>query len=150
MDAALARGIHPRAPDANMALPTLSSSETQTLDDFRGKVVVLNVFASWCDPCKAEMAALEQAQTRIAGKRATVLGVTYLDKPAGTEAFVRAEHITYPILRDPTLRFVRSFGVVGVPETFVIDRRGRIVAVRRYQLNARWLLHTLAHLLPSR
>jgi peroxiredoxin len=58
---------------------------------------------------------------------------------AAAEGFVRAEHITYPVLRDATRRLAIAFGVVGVPETFVIDRDGRIVAARRYQVDDRWL-----------
>ena len=68
-------------------------------------MVVLNVFASWCQPCKAQTAALEQAQAVIDSQGATVLGVTYEDHPAASEAFVRAMHITYPVLRDATGRF---------------------------------------------
>jgi cytochrome c biogenesis protein CcmG, thiol:disulfide interchange protein DsbE len=142
--AALARGVHPRAPDAGMPLPILGSSGTRTLNSFRGKVVVLNVFASWCLLCKNETATLEQAQTHILGQRATVLGVTYLDKSAAAQAFVRAGHITYPVLRDVTGRFVRSFGAYAVPETFVIDQLGRVVAARVGPMSRRWLTQILS------
>lgn len=148
IEATLARRVRPLAPDANLALPILGSSETRNLKSFRGKVVVLNVFASWCTPCRAEVTSLQQAQAHIA-EQATVLGVTYDDSSAGSEAFVRAAHITYPVLRDPSGRFVRSFGVTGAPETFVIDRLGRIAAVRRYQVSDRWLEQTLARVLAS-
>jgi cytochrome c biogenesis protein CcmG/thiol:disulfide interchange protein DsbE len=150
IDALLARGIRPPVPHANTALPVLGSSQTERLSDFRGKVVVLNVFASWCDPCKAEAPILEQAQREIAGKNATVLGVTYLDNSNDSEQFVRQWHITYPVIRDVDDNFVRSFGTSGVPETFVIDRHGRIAAVRRYQLDNRWLAKTLPPLLAER
>ena len=112
--------------------------------------MVLNVFASWCAPCRDEAAQLEQTQVVIAGQGATVLGVTYEDKAAATEAFVRREQITYPVLRDPTGRFVRAFGTTGVPETFVIDPRGRIVAARRFPADVRWLTQTLEHAFPSK
>ncbi len=110
---------------------------------------MLNVFASWCDPCKAEAPVLEQAQRQIAGHGATVLGVTYLDNTSDSQAFMRAEHITYPVVRDVNGTFVRSFGTTGVPETFVIDRQGRIVAVRRFQLDTRWLDQTLPSILAG-
>jgi cytochrome c biogenesis protein CcmG/thiol:disulfide interchange protein DsbE len=150
IDALVARGIRPPAPHANAALPLLGSGQTERLSDFRGKVVVLNVFASWCDPCKAEAPILEQAQREIAGKNATVLGVTYLDNSNASEQFVRQWHITYPVIRDVDDNFVRSFGTTGVPETFVIDRHGRIAAVRRYQLDSRWIAKTLPPLLAER
>jgi cytochrome c biogenesis protein CcmG/thiol:disulfide interchange protein DsbE len=111
--------------------------------------VVLNVFASWCDPCKAEAPVLEEAQRRIASRGATILGVTYLDNSSDSEQFVRQEHITYPVIRDVSGSFVRSFGTTGVPETFVIDRRGRVAALRRYQLTSQWLARMLPPVLAE-
>ena len=110
---------------------------------FRGKVVVLNVFASWCEPCLAEAPILEQEQKQIAKDDATMLGVTYLDNSSASEQFVQQNHITYPVLRDVSGNFVRSFGTDGVPETFVINRQGRILALRRYQLAGNWLQQTV-------
>lgn len=150
IDAAVARGSFPPAPNANMALPVLGSDRMERLDQLRGKVVVVNVFASWCDPCKAEAPALEQEQHQIASHNATILGVTYLDNSDASAQFVEQEHITYPVLRDVDGNFVRSFGTTGVPETFVIDRQGRIAAVRRYQVTSQWLQQTLPPLLAQR
>ncbi len=149
IDAAVARGNSPPAPNPHMALPVLGSSATRTLADFRGKVVVLNVFASWCDPCKAEAPVLEQAQRDLARHDGTVLGVTYLDNSTDSAAFVKAEHITYPVIRDVSGNFIRSFGTTGVPETFVIDRQGRIVALRRYQIDSRWIDQVLPRALAQ-
>jgi cytochrome c biogenesis protein CcmG, thiol:disulfide interchange protein DsbE len=147
IDAALARGTRPSVPEAQMALPILGSSRSERIANFRGKVVVLNVFASWCDPCKAEAPILERAQRELARHNGTVLGVTYLDNSSDSEQFVHQEHITYPVVRDVSDSFVRSFGTTGVPETFVIDRQGRIAAVRRYQLTGDWLQRTIGPLL---
>jgi cytochrome c biogenesis protein CcmG/thiol:disulfide interchange protein DsbE len=149
IDAAVSKGQRPLAPDAMAALPVLGSGRSQRLVDFRGKVVVLNVFASWCDPCKAEAGVLEQAARRIAGRRATILGVTYLDNSGDSESFVHQHGITYPVVRDVNGNFVRSFGTTGVPETFVIDRHGRVVALRRFQVDGKWLDQTLARVLAE-
>jgi cytochrome c biogenesis protein CcmG/thiol:disulfide interchange protein DsbE len=102
-------------------------------------VVVLNLFASWCGPCKAEAAILERAQRQIEGHDATILGVTYLDNTGDAENFVRQERITYPVVRDVSGNFARAWGANGIPETFVIDRNGRVAALLREQLTGNWL-----------
>jgi cytochrome c biogenesis protein CcmG/thiol:disulfide interchange protein DsbE len=150
IDARVARGAFPPAPNANLALPVLGTGRKESLADFRGKVVVLNVFASWCDPCRAEAPILADAERKLLGHDATIVGVTYLDNSVSSEQFVRQEHITYPVLRDVSGNFVRSFGTTGVPETFVINRQGRIQALRRYQLNNTWLSQTLPRILAER
>ena len=150
IDAAVRKGHLPMAPSANVALPILGAAGTQKLADLRGKVVVLNVFASWCDPCKAEAPILEQEQRRLKGQNATILGVTYLDNSSDSERFVRQQHISYPVIRDVSGNFVRSFGTTGVPETFVINRQGRIAALRRFQIDSKWLSQTLPAILAQR
>ncbi|HWE33861.1 MAG TPA: TlpA disulfide reductase family protein, partial [Solirubrobacteraceae bacterium] len=149
LDAALAKGVQMPAPDANVALPVLGSGKTETLAELKGKVVVLNLFASWCDPCKAEARILKQVQRDIHGHDATVLGVTYLDTTTDSEHFVRQEHINYPVVRDVSGNFARAWGANGIPETFVIDRAGRVVALRRYQLAGNWLAQSVNRVLSQ-
>jgi cytochrome c biogenesis protein CcmG/thiol:disulfide interchange protein DsbE len=149
IDASVARGDYPAAPSANLALPVLGASSTRTLAQYRGKVVVLNVFASWCPPCLAEAPLLEREQQQIAKDNATILGVTWQDNSSDSESFVRQHHITYPVIRDVNGNFVRSFGVTGVPETFVINRQGKIVALDRSQLDGTWLSKTLPRILAD-
>jgi len=149
IDAQVAKGSFPPVPGASTRLPILGSSGTERVSDLRGKVVVLNLFASWCDPCRAEAPLLEREQRVLRAHNGTVLGVTYLDNSSDSEAFVRQEHITYPVLRDVSGSFVQGLGAHGIPETFVIDRAGRIVAVRRYQLAGNWLSSTVARVLAS-
>lgn len=149
IDASVARGDFPMAPSAHTPLPILGASGTESLAALRGKVIVLNVFASWCQPCVAEAPILEQEQRQLVKNNATVLGVTYLDNSSDSEQFVHQHGITYPAIRDVSGNFVKSFGVDGVPETFVINRQGRIVALRRYQLAGNWLQQTVAHVLAQ-
>jgi cytochrome c biogenesis protein CcmG, thiol:disulfide interchange protein DsbE len=149
IDAQLARGIRPPAPDAHALLPGLGSSPSLTLSSLRGEVVIVNLFASWCQPCQAEAPILERTQKQLAGQHATVLGVTFRDTTGDAEGFVRQEHIDYPVVRDVTGNFARAYGANGIPETFVIDRSGHVAAVRRYQLAGNWLEQTVARVLAS-
>lgn len=150
IDAAVARGHPPVAPDIRTTLPVLGSARRESLADFHGKVVVMNVFASWCTPCAAEAPILERTERQIASHNATVVGVTYLDNSSDSAQFVHQYHISYPVLRDVSGNFVRAFGTTGVPETFVIGRDGRIVALRRFQVTSGWLRSALTPLLGHR
>jgi cytochrome c biogenesis protein CcmG/thiol:disulfide interchange protein DsbE len=143
IDAQVARGHYPPAPDLHEKLPLLNGRGRESLAMLRGKVVLLNVFASWCQPCAAEAPLLERAQRLLSRHGGTVLGVTYLDNSVDSEAFMRKYHLTYPVVRDVNGNFVRAFGVTGVPETFVINRDGRIEGLTRYQFdNIRTLVHS--------
>lgn len=139
LDSQLANGTRPPAPSYTMALPVLGSASRESLRDLRGKVVVVNLFASWCGPCVGEASILEREQHVLARHGGTIVGVTYEDNSNDAETFVHQNHVTYPVLRDVGGNFARSYGADGIPETFVIDRRGRVAAIRRYQLNNSWL-----------
>ncbi len=149
IDAQLARGVRPVAPAAGAVLPGLGSSRSLTLSDLRGKVVVVNLFASWCQPCLAEAPILARTQRLLASQDGTVVGVTYRDTTGDAEQFVRQHHINYPVVRDVTGSFARAYGASGIPETFVIDRDGRVAAARRYQLAGAWLQQTVSRVIGS-
>ena len=146
IDDALARGETVEAPEFDLA--RLSGDGSASLADYRGKVVVLNAWASWCDPCRAESPLLERWHRRISRDgRGTVLGIDALDVDEDARAFVREYGLTYPMLRDPEGESLVDYGVVGSPETFVIDERGRIVALRRGAVDERWMRENVTPLL---
>jgi cytochrome c biogenesis protein CcmG, thiol:disulfide interchange protein DsbE len=133
LDNAVASGHRPLAPDRT--LPMLGAPGTRSLADYRGKVVVLNFWASWCTPCALESPILETAQRQLAASgQGTVLGVTYKDFTSDSLAFVRSHGLTYPNLRDSTGALASSFGTEALPETFVLDRESRVVAISRGQI----------------
>jgi cytochrome c biogenesis protein CcmG, thiol:disulfide interchange protein DsbE len=144
LDDQLAAGRHPAAPDASHALPHLGGGGRASLVSFRGSVLVLNFWASWCEPCRIEAPLLERAQRRLAPLRGLVLGVTYLDASPDSEAFVRHYRLSYPQLRDGDGGFSHAYGTNQLPETFIIDRGGRIVAISRGEVGERFLARALA------
>jgi cytochrome c biogenesis protein CcmG/thiol:disulfide interchange protein DsbE len=147
LDAALARGERPAAP--SLALPRLDGAGRTSLAANRGKVVVLNYWASWCDPCRSESPLLERWHRRIAGKGGTVVGVDLLDVDSDARGFIRRYKLTYPMLRDRNGSTQGDFGVSGYPETFVIDRRGRVAALKRGPVDEAWLRSKVAPLLEE-
>lgn len=142
LDQAVAKGQHPPAPQAGRTLPVLSGAAAgggDSLAAYRGKVVVLNFWASWCVPCQTEAPLLERAQSRLQTHNGTVLGVTYLDASTDAQGFVRDHRITYPNLRDTTGAFAHAYGTDRLPESFVIDRNGAVVAVSRGEIGQAFL-----------
>jgi cytochrome c biogenesis protein CcmG, thiol:disulfide interchange protein DsbE len=148
IDQALARGQRPAAPA--LALPALAGGgPKRSLAGYRGKVVVLNYWASWCEPCKDESPLLERWHRRIAPRKATVVGIDVLDVTDDALAFARRYGLSYPMLRDENGKTQKRFGVTGYPETLVIDRRGRVAAAKRGPVDDAYLKRTLPPLLAE-
>ena len=143
IEQAVAGGEFPAAPSA--ALPVLGGSGSQSIAALRGKVVVLNFWASWCKPCAAEAPLLERAHRSLQSSGAgTVLGVTYDDSTPASMRFVKDNRISFPSVRDVGTKLARRYGTNNIPETFVIDRQGRIVDVFRGQIDQDFLDRALA------
>jgi len=149
LDQAVARGERPLAHDA--ALPPLDGGAKRTLASFRtgGGYVVVNFFASWCPPCEEEAPVLNALQRKLAG-HGTIVGVAWNDASEDTQGFVRQHRIRYPVLRDVDGSFASAYGVKGMPETFVLDPRGRVVAMQRTEITPRWITATIDPLIASR
>lgn len=147
IDQALAGGARPPAPQAS--LPVLGGGGERSLADYRGQVVVLNLWASWCPPCVDELPLLQRTQGRLEGRGATVLGVNYKDIPEDALRFERRYKLTFASLRDRDGEYAERYGSTAFPETFVIDRGGRIAARRRGPVDQRWLDQTLPPLLAE-
>jgi cytochrome c biogenesis protein CcmG, thiol:disulfide interchange protein DsbE len=139
LDELVARGQRPVAPEASRSLPALGAHGDGSLAAYRGKIVVLNFWASWCQPCQTEAPLLQRAQDQLGRSGGTVLGVSYLDASPDSRRFISRYHLTYPNLRDNDGVFAHSYGTDQLPESFVIDRRGKIVAISRGELSQSFL-----------
>ena len=96
------------------------------LSDFKGKVVVLNFWATWCPPCVDEAPALNHLQERIASRGGVIIGVSIDDDPGKYEIFLQDFMVPFPTWRDPSAKVMHDYGTVMIPETYIIDRHGRI------------------------
>ena len=101
------------------------------LSDYRGKVVVLNFWASYCQPCVEEAPSLNNLQRYLEPRGGTVLGVSLDPDPTAYEKFLKSYNVPYPTWRDSNLedgksRIALDYGTSLIPETYVIDRRGKI------------------------
>jgi peroxiredoxin len=107
------------------SLPAKAGKPTH-LSDFKGKVVVLNFWATWCRPCVEEAPALNHLQQRIASRGGIIIGVSIDDDPAKYEKFLKDFSVPFPTCRDPSAKVMHAYGTFIIPETYIIDRHGRI------------------------
>lgn len=124
-------------PDAE--LPRLDGKGTGEIADYRGKWVLVNLWASWCPPCRQESPALEEFWKRHRRDGIQVVGINVQDNGEDAAAFVADEGLTYPQLRSVGNDRSEAFGTSGVPESFLVDPKGRLALIWRSQLDADFL-----------
>ncbi len=124
--------------------PRLGGPGTLSTTDYRGRVLVINVWGSWCGPCRKEAPALKQASEQTKGT-AQFLGIATRDlDPAPAEAFVRANGISYPSIYDPSgdvlLQFAGNLPPSAIPTTLILDQQGRLAVRVLGEITARTLV----------
>ncbi|MGE5478160.1 MAG: TlpA family protein disulfide reductase [Bacteroidales bacterium] len=117
---------HTGDPLRPFATQSLNGAAFSLPEAAAGKVVVVRFWATWCAFCKDEMKDIEPLWQAESGRGLLVLAVNAGQKPAEIEKFVADLGITYPVLLDPDSKIARSYGVTGLPMTFVVDRDGRV------------------------
>ncbi len=109
------------------SLERLDGSGKLELASLRGKGVVLNFWASWCVPCKKEARLLEAAWRKDRGRGLVIVGIDAQDFERDARRFARRFGLTYPLVRDTNGSTLSDYGITGFPETFFVDRKGRLV-----------------------
>ena len=115
------------APDFR-AVALTSDSTTKRIGDYRGEVVLLNIWATWCEPCRVEMPSMQRLQKTLGPKGLRIVAVS-VDDPGTRDrinAFTQELGLTFEILHDAPGRIQRDYQTTGVPETFIIGRDGRV------------------------
>lgn len=148
LDSAMAKGERVEPP-AEGSLPVLGGDGSGSLADYKGKVVLVNVWASWCEPCREELPLIQKAHEMMSARGGTVLGIDVKENSGAALKAVDEFGLTYPNLRDRDGRYVRDWGQTGYPENYVIDRDGKVAAVRRFPVTQKWIDETLPPLLDE-
>ena len=133
-----------RAPDFNV---TGDDGQGVRLTDFRGKVILLNFWATWCPPCVEEMPSLNLAHERLNERGLVVLGISVDESREEYEAFLERMNIGFPTVRDPERQVSTLFGTAKYPETYLIDREG--VVIRKYIGEVNWTQPEIFNYLSS-
>lgn len=142
IDQALSGGSSAPAPDFELDLfapgtlppavgPTMRRAWTDdriAIDELRGVPVVLNFWASWCDPCREEAPLLQRGWERWGPRGVLFIGLDMQDLSSDASGFLDEFSIDYPTIRDPGKTVAGEYGATGIPETFFIDERGQVVA----------------------
>jgi cytochrome c biogenesis protein CcmG/thiol:disulfide interchange protein DsbE len=113
-------------PAPDFELPSLEDGTPIALSSFRGHVVVLNFWASWCAPCRVEAPGLRRVSEQYRDRGVRFLGVDYRDDDAAARAFIGEFRLRYPSVTDPSGSLADNYRLIGFPTTFIIDPAGTI------------------------
>jgi cytochrome c-type biogenesis protein CcmF len=130
-------------------LLTLLDGSTLRLSDLRGGVAVINFWATWCPPCEEEMPDLEAVWKEYQGQGVKFIGIAFDEEEVDVQRMISRLGITYPQGMDVDLRIATTYGVTGVPETFIVDSEGRVAYVHIGPVNAGTLREELNSLLEG-
>ena len=119
--------LSPGAKAPNFTLPTIDGKSFTLQDSFKNtpSVVVLDIWATWCPPCRGEIPHLINLQKELKGKHVTIVGVAIDDEKSAVQSFVKEQGVNYTIALDPRgNKLGKSYGIGGIPATYIIDKKG--------------------------
>jgi cytochrome c biogenesis protein CcmG/thiol:disulfide interchange protein DsbE len=130
-------------------LPRLEGKGVSSLAAYRGRWVLVNIWASWCGPCRQEAPTLESFQHDNHSRDFTVLGIDTRDLSHDGRAFVRKFGLSYPQLRDGDGNAAHQYGTTGVPENFLVDPSGKVRLLQVGPVTAAYLKQNVLPVLPA-
>ena len=110
----------------NFTLPNLKGKDVE-LAAYKGKVVFLNFWTTWCPACRSEMPSMEELWRKLERRDFILLAVSMDSERPAVERFVKSGGYTFPVLLDPQSKVADKFGIMAIPTTFIIDKKGRII-----------------------
>jgi peroxiredoxin len=125
-DEAGLRLLRERVSPRDFSLSALEG-ETGSLSSYKGKVVFLNFWATWCGPCRVEMPSLEAIYNKFSDRGLEMLAVNCAEDNAAVRSFIKNEGFSFPVLLDLDGRVSANYGILSIPTTFLIDRDGMII-----------------------
>lgn len=117
-----------RLPSIDFTLQT-TDQQTRSLSDYRGKVVFLNFWATWCGPCRAEMPSMQLLYEELQDEGFEIVAVNLGERPAPVNTFINEYGLTFPVLLDQRQTVGTQYGARSIPTTFLIDRNGDILGM---------------------
>ena len=143
----------PTSPLVGRAAPAFTLAQLNgppfALANVRGQVVVINFWASWCAECHTEQAALNATWQQFRDAGVVVLGVNFQDTSSEARDYVRTAGVSYPVVEDADSRAALAYGLRGIPETFIVDRSGRVADRIIGPVDAARLASRITSLLPA-
>jgi cytochrome c biogenesis protein CcmG, thiol:disulfide interchange protein DsbE len=136
-------------PVPDRELSRLGGEGTGSIADYRGRWVLVNLWASWCEPCRDEAPALERFQRRYRDSNVTVLGIDVQDNTDDALVFLREYPTSYPQLRSVGDERSEAFGSTGVPENFLVDPAGRLALIWRGPVDDSFLRENVVPLIEE-
>jgi cytochrome c biogenesis protein CcmG/thiol:disulfide interchange protein DsbE len=136
-------------PVPDRELPALDGRGEGEIADFRGHWVLVNLWASWCVPCRIEAPLLDRFARRYRHDNVRVLGINVQDNSDDARAFVREHEVAYPQLRSVGAERSEAFGSTGVPENFLVDPQGRLAFIWRGPVDERILKEQIVPLIEG-
>jgi len=119
-----ALAVEPGAPAPAFRLPALDSHEQVGLADYRGRVVLVDFWASWCGPCRQSLPLYDQLRAGFPATDFAILAINLDEEAADAKAFLREHPVKYTTLQNPQGDIAKAFGLSGMPSSYLIDRDG--------------------------